>query len=105
MQRRIIEEDFGRFRVPDKGVDVSVDGVAESIDMLLKYVDPQEIEALLAALEELKQKPDNPQCLKRVAEAFNELGFAQGQVLVYAPYINFLLSGAGAESDREDNQK
>jgi hypothetical protein len=56
-------------------------------------------------LEELKQKPDNPQCLKRVAEAFNELGFAQGQVLVYAPYINFLFSGAGAESDQGDNEK
>ena len=105
MQRRIIEEDFGRLRVLDKGVDVNVDGVTESIDMLLRYVDPQEIEALLAALEELKQKPDNRQCLKRVAEAFNELGFAQGQVLVYAPYINFLLSGGGAESDQADNEK
>lgn len=105
MQRRIIEEDFGRLRVPDKGVDVNVDGVTESIDMLLRYVDPQEIAALLAALEELQQKPDNPQCLRRVAEAFNELGFAQGQVLLYAPYINWLLSGAGAESDRAGNEK
>jgi hypothetical protein len=104
MQRRIIEEDFGRVRVLDRGVDVSVDGVTESIDMLLKYLDRQEIETFLAALEELKQKPDSPQCLKRVAEAFNALGFAQGQVLAYAPYINFLLSGAGAESDRADNE-
>ena len=105
MQRRIIEEDFGRLRVLDKGVDVNIDGVAESIDMLLKYVDPREIEALLAALKELKRKPDDPRCLKRVAEAFNELGLAQGKVLAYAPYINFLLSGAGAESDRSDNEK
>jgi len=105
MQRRIIEEDFGRLRVLDKGVDVNVDAVTESIDMLVKYVDPQEIEALLAALEELRQKPDSPQCLNRVAEAFNELGFAQGQVLVYAPYINFLLSGVGAERDLPDNEK
>jgi hypothetical protein len=105
MQRRIIEEDFGRLRVMDKGVDVNVDGVTESIDMLLIYVDPQEIETLLAALEELKQKPEDPQCLKRVADAFNELGFAQGQVLLYAPYINLLLSGPGPESDRADNEK
>ncbi len=105
MRRRIIEEDFGRPRVPDKGVDVNVDGVTESIDMLRRYVDPQEIAALLAALEELKQTPDNPQCLQRVAEAFNELGIAQGQVLLYAPYINFLLSGAGAEGDRADTAK
>ena len=105
MRRRIIEEDFGRPRVSDKGVDVNVDGVTESIDMLRRYVDPQEIDALLAALEELKQTPDNPHCLQRVAEAFNELGIAQGQVLLYAPYINFLLSGAGAESDRADTEK
>jgi len=105
LQRRIIDEDFGRLRVPDQGVDVNVDGVIESIDMLLRYVDPQEIQGLLAALDELKQRPDNPQCLKRVAEAFNLLGFAQGQVLAYAPYINVLLCGAGAESDLEDNGK
>lgn len=104
MRRRIIEEDFGRLRVPEKGVDVNVDGVTESIDMLRRYVDPQEIEVLLAALEELKQTPDM-HCLQRVAEAFNELGIAQGQVLLYAPYINFLLSGGGAESDRADAEK
>lgn len=105
MRRRIIEEDFGRLRVPDKGVDVNVDRVTESIDMLRRYVDPQEIDALLAALEELKQTPDIRHCLQRVAEAFNELGIAQGQVLLYAPYINFLLSGTGAESDRADTER
>lgn len=105
MRRRIIEEDFGRLRVPDKGVHVNVDGVTESIDMLRRYVDPQEIEALLAALEELKQMSDNLHCLQRVAEAFNELGIAQGQVLLYAPYISFLLSGAGAENGRADTEK
>ncbi|MGD9408883.1 MAG: hypothetical protein PVF12_02815, partial [Thiohalocapsa sp.] len=89
----------------DKGVDVNVDGVAEAIDMLRRYVDTQEIEALLAALAELKQTPGNPQCLQRVAEAFNELGIAQGQVLLYAPYINVLLSGAGVERDRADTEK
>lgn len=105
MRRRIIEEDFGRLRVPDKGVDVNVDRVTESIDMLRRYVDPQEIDALLAALEELKQTPDIRHCLQRVAEAFNALGIAQGQVLLYAPYINFLLSGTSAERDRADTEK
>lgn len=105
MRRRIIEEDFGRLRVTDKAVDVNVDAVTESIDMLLKYVDPQGIDSLLAALEELKQKPDDQECLKRVADAFNELGFQQGQVLAYAPYLSFLLSGADAASDRADNEK
>jgi hypothetical protein len=103
LQRRIIEEDFGR--VLDKGVDVNVDEVTESIDMLLRYVDPHAIKGLLAALNELKEKPNDLQCLERVAGAFNELGFAQGQVLVYAPYINFLLSGAGAASRRADTEQ
>lgn len=104
MQRRIDEEDFGRLRAMDKGVDVNVDDVTESIDMLLRYVDPQEIEAFLSALDELKQKPDSPQCLKQVAEQFNALGFVQGQVLVYAPYINFLLSGVGSEAYPADGK-
>ena len=105
MRRRIIEEDFGRVRVRNKGVGVRVDGVTESIEMLRRYADTQEIEAFLAALEALEQRPDDPQCLERVAEAFNALGFAQGQVLVYAPYINFLLSGAGAELDPTDSER
>ncbi len=99
LRQRIIDEDFSRLRARDKGIAVSIDGVHESIDMLRKYVDLRDIEALLAALEELAQAPDDPQALSSVADAFNALGFAQGQVLVYAPYINFLLSGGGMELD------
>lgn len=93
MQQRIIEEDFGRFRVKDEGLHVDVARLGESIEMLQRYVNPAEIEAFLAALLELKANPDDVQCQKNVAEAFNELGFVQGQVLTYAPYVNFLLSG------------
>lgn len=92
MQQRIIEEDFGRFRVKDEGLNVDAVRLGESIDMLQKYVNPAEIDALLAALVELKAKPGDVQCQQNVAEAFNELGFVQGQVLTYAPYVNFLLS-------------
>jgi hypothetical protein len=99
MRQRIIDEDFSRLRALDKGVAVRADAVRESIDMLRRYVDPREIEALLAALEQLAQTPDDAQALRGVADAFNALGFAQGQVLVYAPYINFLLSGSGVEMD------
>ena len=67
--------------------------MSESIEMLQTYVDPVEIDALLSALEELRAKPDDVQCLVNVADAFNALGFVQGQVITYAPYINFLLSG------------
>jgi hypothetical protein len=104
LQQRIIEEDFGRLRARERGVDVNVHEVSEAMEMLLRYVDPQEIKGLLAALDALKEKPADPQCLENLAGAFNELRFAQGQVLVYAPYINFLLSGAGAESSRAGNE-
>jgi hypothetical protein len=93
LRQRISEEDFGRLRVREKGVAVNPERVSESIDMLRTYVNPDEIPLLLSALEELKAKPDDVQCLVNVADAFNALGFVQGQVITYAPYINFLLSG------------
>jgi len=93
MRRRISEEDFGRLRVRDNRIAVDPDRVSESIDMLQTYVNPDEIDLLLSALVELKAKPDDVRCLVNVADAFNALGFVQGQVITYAPYINFLLSG------------
>lgn len=94
MRRRIHEEDFSRLRVRDKGVPVDVDRLNESIDMLQTYVTTGEIAELLSALMELTAKPDDLECLGKVADAFNELGFEQAQVITYAPYINFLLSGS-----------
>lgn len=93
MRQRIAEEDFGRLRVRDKGIPVEVDRVSESLEMLQTYVNPDEIDTLLSALAELKEKPDDVQCLAKLADAFNELGFVKAQVITYAPYINFLLSG------------
>jgi archaellum component FlaC len=93
LQQKIIENDFGRFRVGDKGIDVDIARLDESIEMLQKNVDPTEIELLLSALIELKTKPDDIKCQNNVAEAFNELGFAQSQVIIHAPYINFMFSG------------
>ena len=74
-------------------MDVDIVRLNESIEMLQKYVDPTEIELLLSALIELKTKPDDIKCQNSVVEAFNELGFAQAQVITYAPYINFMFSG------------
>lgn len=105
MRLRIIEEDFSRLRVRDKDVAVDVGRVGESIEMLQTYIDPAEIDTLLAALMELKAKPDNVECLVNVVDAFNELGFAQGQVITYAPYINFLLSGVNEDSSHKDTYK
>lgn len=101
MSQRIIEEDFSRLRVSDKRVDVDVEQISLSIEMLQRYLNPGDIDALLAALSELKAKPDDMKCLGKVADTFNDLGFAQGQVLTYAPYINFLLAGVGEDAGHD----
>ncbi len=94
LRLKIIENDFGRFRVGDKGVDVDIERLNESIEMLQKNVDSAEIELLLSALAELEKKPSDVKCQNNVADAFNELGFAQALVITYAPYINFMFSGS-----------
>ena len=93
LQLKITENDFGRFRVGDKGIDVDIVRLDESIEMLQKNLDPTEIELLLSALIELKTKPDDIKCQNNVADAFNDLGFAQSQVIIHAPYVNFMFSG------------
>jgi hypothetical protein len=93
LRQRIVDESFGRFRVEDAGLKVDAARLGEAIEMLRTYVDPGEIEGLLAAMTELKAQPDSVQRQKHVAEAFNALGFVQGQVITYAPYLSFLLSG------------
>jgi hypothetical protein len=93
LQQKIIENDFGRFRVGKKGIDVDIARLDESIEMLQTNVDQNEIKLFLSALIELKAKPDDIQCQNNVADTFNDLGFAQSQVIIYAPYINFMFSG------------
>ena len=93
LKQRIADEDFSRFRVADDGVKVDPARLDESIRMLKQYVNLNEIESLLAALFALQANPSDVACQRNVADAFNELGFMQGQVLTYAPYLNNLLFG------------
>ncbi len=102
MQRRISEEDFSRLRVGNKGVAVDAGRLEESIGMLQTYINSPEIDGLLSALIALSARPDDVECLVGVAGAFNELGFVQGQVITYAPYINFLLSNVNEQDDQAD---
>ena len=90
---KITENDLGRFRAGDEGVDVNLLRLNESIELLQKNVDPTEIKLLLSALIELATKPSDIECQSSVADAFNELGFAQSQVVFHAPYLNFLFCG------------
>lgn len=98
LQKRIADEDFGRFYVADGGVNVDVGRLDESISLLKQYVEPAGIEPLLATLFALREQPDDVRCQRHVVAALNELGFVQGQVITYAPYLAYLLSGNGEQS-------
>ncbi len=71
---------------------VNVEGVENAISMLETYVNNEEIQPLIIALESLKQAPEDQSRLVEVATVFNELGSSQGAVLTYAPYISIMLS-------------
>lgn len=101
LRSRITEENFSRLHVTDKPVDVA--GLRESIDMLLTYVNPEEIRPLLAAMHALAEHPADRNHLIAVADTFNQLGFVQGQVITYAPYLNFLLSTASVDDSDKDH--
>jgi hypothetical protein len=71
---------------------VSAESIDSSIRMLEQYLEVEEIEPLLAALQALKVEPNNESYLGQLVNAFDDLGLQQGAVLTYAPYIGILLS-------------
>ena len=75
-----------------QGKTIDVAGIENAINMLKTYVDNEEIQPLIIALESLKQAPQDRARLIKVATVFNELGSSQGAVLTYAPYISVMLS-------------
>lgn len=85
---------FGELSPADisKAKTVNVEGIENAISMLETYVDNEEIQPLITALESLKQTPEDHLKLVEVATVFNELGSSQGAVLTYAPYIGIMLS-------------
>ena len=74
------------------GKSVSVENIVIAIQMLGQYMDAEEINPLLSALEAIKEEPENESNLGLLVEAFDNLGPRQGAVLTYAPYVNFLLT-------------
>ncbi|MGD8743700.1 MAG: hypothetical protein PVH46_09775, partial [Granulosicoccaceae bacterium] len=71
---------------------VNAERVDADITMLKTYLDEADIRPLLASLETLKAEPQNEAAFQKVMDAYNELGFNQGAVLTYAPYLKVLLS-------------
>ncbi len=60
--------------------------------MLRDYLDSNELGPFIAALEALKQAPQDQALLARLESAFHELKILQGAVLTYAPYVGVLLT-------------
>ncbi len=85
-------KEFGHNRLKNKGQNVNPTRVEESIQLLEKYMDKEEIKPLLAALEALKTEPQNDSYFMQIENAFNDLGIMQGAVLTYAPYLSILLA-------------
>ena len=85
-------EDPGQKPPKRSGKAIRVADIEVSIEMLRQYLEGDDIEPLLAALEALKSEPDAETGMARLVQAFDALGPRQGAVLTYAPYIGILLS-------------
>ena len=70
-----------------KAVDIDL-----AIQMLKKYLDTQDINPLVSALETLKTEPQSEALQTQVINAFNALNHLQGAALTYAPYLNIFIS-------------
>ena len=71
---------------------VSVASIDSSIQMLQQYLDADEIQSLLSALQALKAEPESQSRYLQLVAAFEEMDSRQGAVLTYAPYVGILLS-------------
>lgn len=71
---------------------VDVKSIEYSIDMLETYVEDEDVQPLITALQALKQAPQDHSKLVEVATVFDKLESCQGAVLTYAPYIILMLS-------------
>jgi hypothetical protein len=91
LRQRVIEEDYGKPKSTSPAKSIDPANIQEAIDLLRLYINGDDLEPFLNALEALKQDPGNGERFDDMFRCFNELGPMQGAVLTYAPYINFLL--------------
>lgn len=75
-----------------KAKKIDIESIQNSINMLETYVNNNDIQPLITALESLKQAPQDHSKLVEVATVFDKLESSQGAVLTYAPYIILMLS-------------
>ena len=81
-----------KLRNNNKLQSIDVADIDIALRMLNKYLDTQDINPLLSALETLKTEPQNEAYQEQVINVFNELGTLQGAALTYAPYLNIFVS-------------
>ena len=79
-------------KIKNKAQAIKVADIDIALQMLRTYLDNQEINALLSALETLKTEPQNEAYKLQVINAFDDLGVMQGAALTYAPYLNIFVS-------------
>lgn len=72
---------------------VDLQRVETSIRMLKQYLAEDDIAPLIDVLESLAADPHNETLLAQLSDVFDGLGFLQGAVLTYAPYISIVLAG------------
>jgi hypothetical protein len=70
---------------------VNVERLDGNITMLKTYLDAEDINPLLIALEGLKQESESEAAMQKVMNVLNELGIMAGAVLNYATYLKVLL--------------
>lgn len=71
---------------------ITAGSIDESISMLERYVDTEDLDPLLSVLRELAKAPNDRRLLARLAEVVDDLGTLQGAVLTYAPVVAGFLS-------------
>ncbi len=71
---------------------ISATSIDESISMLERYLDAEDLGPLLSVLRELANAPDDGRLLARLAQVVGDLGTLQGAVLTYAPVVAGFLS-------------
>jgi len=71
---------------------IQVADIDIALQMLKRYLNAQDINPILSALETLRTDPQNEAHQEQVISAFNELGPLQGAALTYAPYLSIFVS-------------
>ena len=72
---------------------VDLQRIETSIMMLKQYLAEDDIAPLIDVLEALAADPRNKALLGQLSDVFDGLGFLQGAVLTYAPYVSIVLAG------------